>query len=71
MTIDRYTRGVLTIIAISLAAIAARMWTSDAHAQRGASCGDITPCLVEVRKPILVIQNGAVEVFGTVTTVAK
>lgn len=34
MNTDRYTKGVLTVIAVSLAAIAVQMAIPDAHAQR-------------------------------------
>jgi hypothetical protein len=35
MTTDRYTKVVLTIIAISLSAIAVQLTTKEAHAQSG------------------------------------
>jgi hypothetical protein len=50
MTTDRYTKTVLTVIAIALSVIALRMSFSDSARAMGDGCGDrINPCYIEYR----------------------
>jgi hypothetical protein len=47
---DRYTKAVLTIIALALTGLLAVQMTPAAHAQIGGGCGDsrVRPCYVEI-----------------------
>ena len=47
---DRYTKAVLTVIAVALAALVAQNAVGSAHAQIRAGCGDseLYPCYVRV-----------------------
>lgn len=52
MSVDLYTKCVLTVIAAALIAIAAGQYEHSAKAQ-GAACGDIhKPCYVTVGTPL-------------------
>lgn len=50
MQIDRYTKAVLTVIAVALCALVAQNTIQNASAQLGVGCGDslARPCLVRV-----------------------
>ena len=51
--IDRYTKAVLTVIAIALSTIAVQQVVGPARAQLGTECGSrITPCFVTTHLPI-------------------
>jgi hypothetical protein len=51
--IDPYTKLVLSVIAISLAAIALQMASPNASAQLGGGCGSsLIPCYVASFKPL-------------------
>ena len=64
MTIDLYTKGVLTLIAAALVALVVQNATQPARAQFGRDCGArILPCHVRI--------DGPTEVFGTVSTIPR
>ena len=56
MTTDRYTRIVLTVIAIALSVIAVRMNFSDTAGAAGRGCGDASakPCYFTTNDPLSV-----------------
>ena len=60
MTTDRYTRTVLTVIAIALSVIAVRMNFSDTAGAAGKGCGDSSsnPCYFTSNDPLSVkVEN--------------
>jgi hypothetical protein len=55
---DRYTKGVLTVIAVALSALAIEQAVPQAKAE-GKVCGHTpsTPCYVDVTNPVLTVAN--------------
>ncbi|MHC2797177.1 hypothetical protein ACVINZ_006189 [Mesorhizobium jarvisii] len=63
--IDRYTKGLLTVIAISLAVIAIRGEIRPAAASGDVACGTTVPCLISFGGTAVPVQiEGTVNVYS-------
>jgi len=52
---DRYTKTMLTIIAVALVGLLVARFTPPAHAQINAACGtELNPCYITTRDPLQV-----------------